>query len=56
VTDGTCDYDPATQTLFHFPGDDTPGATNTVTIRRPTEGAPAAGWRYFVKDGRMVSR
>jgi hypothetical protein len=56
VTDGRCTYDPATQTLYHFPQSDEPGARYTVTLRRPLPGDPAAGWNYFFQGSYVIAR
>ena len=56
LSDGRCAYDPALQTLYHYPEDDRPGVQYTVTVRRPLPADPALGWRYFFQGDRVLER
>jgi len=56
VSDGRCDWDPATQILYHHPEVDDPEADHTITLRRPQEGDAQPGWNYFIQGDHVVSR
>ncbi len=56
ISDGRCDWDPATQILYHHPEVDDPDALHTITLRRPQEGDAQVGWNYFIQGNQVVSR
>ncbi|MBM4372096.1 MAG: cellulase family glycosylhydrolase [Deltaproteobacteria bacterium] len=54
LSDGRAAYDPATQTLYHLPSNDSPGWQHEVILRPPQEGAPRSGWDYFFRGDRVL--
>jgi len=55
VSDGRCHYDTRTQTLYHYPSDDAPGAVHWVRLLPPLPHRQAQGWQYFFKDEKVIS-
>ena len=55
TSDGTCFYDPATQTLSHSPSNDEPGAVHWVRIAPPRTSEPAVGWHWFFQGDKTLT-
>jgi hypothetical protein len=49
VSDGHCHYDPRTSTLYHYPGDDEPGAEHYVRLLPPLPYQANTSWQYFFR-------
>ena len=56
VSDGTCQFDPRTNTLYHFPDKDAPGVQHWVRLRPPIFGKEDPSWSYFFKGDKQVGR
>jgi hypothetical protein len=54
ISDGYCYYDAKTQTLYHSPSVDDPGAEHFVRILPPLPNQENVGWSYFFKDDLAV--
>lgn len=55
ISDGVAYYDHARRTLYHLPGEDTPGVNHRVRLLPPIAGRPATGWQYFFRGDRVVT-
>ncbi len=56
LSDGHAFFDATTRILYHYPADDAPGTTHFVRVRPPLAGDDSDGWRYFFKDGQVITR
>jgi len=56
LSDGTCSFDPRTQTLYHYPARDEPGAVHWIRVRPPIPGQENTGWKYFFRGQSGVTR
>lgn len=56
VSDGHCHFDPHSRVLYHLPSLDEPGVEHWLRSLPPLAGHENRGWRYFFKDGRVLTR
>lgn len=55
LSDGFATFDTNTQILYYHPTKDDPEWQHKVTIRPPIEGMDVSGWKYFFKNGQVVT-
>jgi aryl-phospho-beta-D-glucosidase BglC (GH1 family) len=56
VSDGACFFDHERQILYWHPAEDAPGATHTITILPPREGADVHDWDYLFVGEQVFSK